>query len=145
MNYLRYAGIVIAVTLGLPIVLGLIAQVTGINLGSAFVVIAPAMAAAMIEGQKFVSKTLRLPTGKETGAFVIFATLILVGFQALLTAAVITNVPAYETLLISPPSIWLIIGVVAFVTVAVALCNWSFLRMGAKNQIKVLQRAGQSK
>jgi hypothetical protein len=145
MNYIRYAGIVIALTVGLPIVLGLLRQVTGINLSSSATSIIPAMCAAMIEGQKFARKFLRLPTRAETISFVAVATLIAAGFQLLFTATVITNVPGYEHLLQTPPSMRLVIGMLIFVGIVIAICNLVFLRMGCKNQLKTLETTGQSK
>ncbi|WP_106746044.1 ABZJ_00895 family protein [Yoonia maritima] len=144
MNYMRYTGVVIGLTMGLPILLGLLRHLTGINLSTGFVAIAPALAGAMIEGQKFAVQNDRTPTWAETKSFVIVGTLIAAGFLALFTATVVTNVPGYEILLTAPPSIGLIIGMSVFMILIIALCNFLFLRMGAKNQLKAIE-AGRSK
>jgi|GEM_PF-3475440 len=144
MNYMRYTGVVIGLTIGLPILLGLLRQLTGINLSTGFVAIAPALAAAMIEGQKFATKHDRMPTRAETKSFVILGTLIAAGFLVLFTATVVTNLPGYEQILRNPPSTSLIIGIVVFLVAMIALCNFFFLRMGCKNQLKLIE-AGRSK
>jgi hypothetical protein len=145
MNYMRYAGIVIALTIGVPIVLGLLRLATGISLSSSATMIIPAICAAMIEGQKFAKQFLRLPTRGESGSFVVIATLIAVGFQALFMATIITNLPGYDHLLQTPPSMGLVIGVLIFVIIVIAICNLVFLRMGSKNQLKALDASDQSK
>ena len=139
MNYMRYTGVVIGLTIGLPLLLGLLRQLTGINLSTGFVAIAPALAGAMIEGQRFATQNDRMPTRAETKSFVFFGTLIAAGFLALFTATVVTNLPGYERLLYNPPSMGLIIGIVVFLVAMIALCNFLFLRMGCKNQLKVIE------
>ena len=136
MNYLRYTGVIIGLTVGLPLLLSLLRWLTGINLASAFLVIVPAMAGAMIEGQKFATGQLRIPSRAETARFVVLATVIATGFQFLFAAAVVTNVPGYERLLTAPPSAALVIGALVFVAAVIAFCNLMFLRIGAKSQLK---------
>ncbi|SFR56788.1 hypothetical protein SAMN04488005_2959 [Yoonia tamlensis] len=145
MNYMRYAGVVIALTIGVPVVLGVLRQVTGINLSSSAAMIIPAICAAMIEGQKFASRFLRVPTRAETMSFVVVATLIAASFQALFTATVITNHPQYDRLLLTPPSMMLIIGTAVFVVIVIAICNLVFLRMSCKNQLKALNATDKTK
>ena len=136
MNYMRYTGIVIALTIGLPFVLMLLRNLTGIGLSGTATLIVPVIAAAMITGQRFVILHRRVPTRAETQRFVIIGTLIVIGFQALVTAAVVTNVPGYETLLTAPPPLGLALGGAAFLILVVALCNLFFLRLGARQQTK---------
>ncbi|WP_157033246.1 ABZJ_00895 family protein [Loktanella sp. S4079] len=144
MNYKRYTAIIIGVTIGLPILLGMLRQLTGLNLSTGFTAIAPALVAALVEGQQFAKTHNRVPTGSETKSFVGFATLISAGFLILFSAAIITNVPGFGELLETPPAAWLIFSVLGFVVAMIALCNFAFLRMGAKNQLKAIQ-AGRSK
>ena len=132
MNYLRYAGIVFALTVGVPFVLGLLRQLTGVNLSTAFVAILPAIAGASIEGQKYATRHMRVPTAAETRSFVVVATLIAAGFQLALTVAVLTSVAGFPRLLLSPA----MIGVMVFLAAVIAFSNMLFLRMGAKNQLK---------
>ncbi|MDO6591324.1 hypothetical protein DS901_00745 [Loktanella sp. D2R18] len=145
MNYIRYTGIVFALTVGLPIALGLLMQVTGVNLSSSATSIIPAMSAAGNEGQKFAKNRLRMPTRAETAPFVVLATLIAGGFQVLFTAIVITNVSGYEQLLQKSSSAGLVVGMLVFVVIVIAICNLVFLRMGCKNQLKALEKIGKPK
>jgi hypothetical protein len=145
MNYMRYTGIVLALTVGLPIVLGLLLQMTGINLSSSGTSIIPTMCAAGNEGQKFAKNRLRMPTRAETMPFVVLATLIAGGSQVLVTAIVITNVSGYDQLLQESQSAGLVIGMLIFVVIVIAICNLIFLRMGSKNQLKALDKIGTPK
>ncbi len=136
MNFLRYAAVVFVLTFGLPIVLGLIKRVLGVNLTTAFILIVPAMIAAGIEGPKHAAKYKRKPTGSETVTFTLIGTLLAVGAQGIFLVMLVAFEPEFNGWLYSAGGGGLAIGAFLFITVAIAFSNLVSFRMGATDQLK---------
>lgn len=136
MNYWRYAGVAVGLWIGLPVLVMLLNRVAGINLSTPFLTVVPVMAAAMIEGQKFVTRHMRMPTRGETIRFVLLSTLTVAAIQAIFVAALITLTGYYAGGLGTLPSVGVVAVSLIVVVSVVALCNLTFLRISARGQMK---------
>ncbi len=140
MNYWRYTGIFLGLSIGLPILLELFNTLTGVNLSSAAVAIIPAFVAAMIEGQSFARRNTRLPDKSETRAFARKATLIALAITVVVSGVTLATQYTGDPIL-SDPIFFVIVGVISlFFAIITYFANGWFLRTGARNEVKRLDR-----
>ncbi|WP_050928606.1 ABZJ_00895 family protein [Aestuariivita boseongensis] len=130
-GYIRFAAWYVGVSIGLPIFLMILLQLTGLDLRSAFSFVFPMMISAVMAGTHYARRMGRVPTSGE--AWAISVRLMALGF-ALSVGIILALFPVTGSLIPTlSPLTWA--GVAAFVLLVFLALARVFFALGAKNHI----------
>lgn len=140
MSYTHFTLVWAALAVGLPLIVGLLRWATGIDLASPGLSIVPVMGAAMLQGQRFVRRSGRLPDRAEKWAFARRATAIVIALGSLLAALLLPTLPQTRAALTDPGPLSIIAGMLALFALAVFAVSAIFLMFGARGALKAQAR-----
>ncbi|MFX0543947.1 ABZJ_00895 family protein [Roseovarius sp. S1116L3] len=135
MNYLRYAGIFVAVAILSALIVFALNTWADAGLGSSGQLLAPAMIAALLEGRSFVRDEGRMPNSSEAWNFALLATALAISLNIVLSFGAAYVIPAGSAQTIAPVGtrpFWIMLGISAVIYL---LSNRFFLGLGARNEV----------
>ena len=146
MTFLRFTAILIALTVGLPMLAALIRQYAGFNVSSSAFVIIPPMLAAIVEGQALARSQGRVPIAAEKLRFTGLGLLIVIVLNAVLFWIAAQSANELRLLFSAGPGGGLIAGLLAFFVALVAGSLYFFYGFGAATELRAIaKRAGRKK
>ena len=141
--YLLYTLWFVGLSIALPVLLTLIARLTGIDLSSSALSVIPTMTASMVAGMSFAKSAARRPTKPEAWRFatvslMIFAvgTLVLGGVLAVFDPGIAEALSGLS----NPRNLGIFTAIFSVILGVVFLLNRYFFGLGGKNQSKVAPR-----
>lgn len=149
MNLLRYAGVYLLISLLIPVVLWMIEESTGSSVAGSGLWVVPILGAAMIEGQYFVRTAGAAPTKGESWRFARRGTgiVLLVSTGFVLVYGLLVDPEVLEiaqSLLSDTTGLIIIACVLALVLLLTLPLNRFFFWMGARNEMKMIEKRAKS-
>lgn len=145
MIWLRYAAVFLAAAIGTGLIVSLLNQNLSGQLGSAAQLMVPAMIAALVEGQSWAKKQRAKPNSAQVWGFSWIAAAVATGLNVVLAYAAGTLLPEFAKLAIAPALSKQFIILLGIYAGGYLICNWFFYRLGAGNQLTLMQDREKSK
>lgn len=145
MIWLRYAAVFLAAAIGTGLIVSLLNQNLSGQLGSAAQLMVPAMIAALVEGQSWAKKQRAKPNSTQVWGFSWIAAAVATGLNVVLAYAAGTLLPEFAKLAIAPALSKQFIILLGIYAGGYLICNWFFYRLGAGNQLTLMQDREKSK
>lgn len=135
MNYTRYAVVFLAVVAVTGAIVAWLNAGAGAGLGSPAQLMAPAMAAAVIEGQRFARAEGRKPDTRETWRFVWIATALATVLNVGLAFLAAPLLPEFARLAIAPVLSQQFLMLLGLYAGGYVICNRLFLGIGVSTEL----------
>ncbi|SLN22877.1 hypothetical protein ROA7450_00883 [Roseovarius albus] len=145
MIWLRYAGVFLAAALGTGLIVSMLNQNMSGQLGSAAQLMVPAMIAALVEGQNWAKKRKAKPNSSQVWGFAWIGAAIATGLNVVLAYGAGALLPEFAKLAIAPALSQQFIILLGIYAGGYLICNWFFYRLGAGNQLTLMQDRDKSK
>jgi hypothetical protein len=145
MIWLRYACAFVATALGTGLLVSLLKQNVSNGLGSSAQLMVPAMIAALVEGQAWAKAQKSKPDSAQVWGFSWIAAALATFMNVVLAYGAGSVLPEFAKLAIAPAlskQFMILLGIYAG---GYLICNWFFYRLGAGNQLTLMQDRNKSK
>ena len=145
MIWVRYICVFVATALGTGFIVSLLKQNVTSGIGTSAQLMVPAMIAALVEGQRWAKSQQTKPSSAQVWGFSWIAAAIATGLNVVLAYGVGSFLPEFSKLAIAPAlskQFLILLGIYAG---GYLICNWFFYRLGAGNQLTLMQDQNKSK